>query len=162
MVRKTILCALGSGVLISAGAAFAQHGPGGMHGPPAGMPTGNMGNMGNMGTGNAGIGISTRDDARINSQALDNASATGIAHANSNSVLGGTSGTSSLTGLTAGMAVMKNGAQIGTVERVVTNNHGVIVRVFVRGSSGQLFSLSPARLNLSGTTLTTTAMLRTH
>lgn len=159
MVRKAILCALASGAMISASAAFAQHGPGGMHGPPGGMPAGGMGNMG---AGNAGIGVSTRDMARINSQALDNASSTGIAHANSNSVLGGTSGTTSLTGLTTGMAVMQNGAQIGTVERVVTNHQGVIVRVFVRGSNGQLFSLSPNSLNLSGTTLTTTAMLRTH
>jgi hypothetical protein len=124
-----------------------------------GLPAGGMGNMG---AGNAGIGISTRDMARINSQAMDNASATGIAHANANSALGGTSGSTSLTGLTTGMAVMQNGAQVGTVERVVTNNHGVIVRVFVKGSNGQTFSLSPNSLNLSGTTLTTTAMLRAH
>lgn len=165
MLRKTVLCALASGALISAGSALA-HGPGGMHGPPGGMPGASMGNagglggMGNMGAGNAGIGMITRDEARANSQGAANASATGIAHANSNSVLAGTSGAKNLTGLTAGMVVLQNGIEIGTVQRVIANNHGVVVRVLVKGMNGQHFSLAPSSLALSGTTLTTTAMLR--
>lgn len=167
MVRKTLLWALASAALIPAG-ALAQHGPGGSHGPPGGM-----GNMGNSGMGNAGIGgmgnagaggigALTRDDARINSQGPANASATGIAHANGNSVLAGPSGATNLTGVTTGMAVLQNGIEVGTVQRVITNHQGVVVRVLVRGMNGQLFSLAPSSLMLSGTTLTTTAMLRMH
>jgi hypothetical protein len=54
-----------------------------------------------------GIGSTVRDDARINSQGATNASATGIAHANSNSVLSGTS-TSTTTNATT-RATTKHG-----------------------------------------------------
>jgi hypothetical protein len=170
MLRKAILCALASAAMIPASAALAQHGPGGGHGGGMGNAgglggtmghAGGMGNAGGLGIGNAGIGTLTRDDARINSQGAANASATGVAHANSNSVLAGTSGGTSLA-VTAGMPVLQNGIEIGTVQRVIANNHGVIVRVLVRGMNGQLFSLSPTSLAVAGTTLTTTAMLRTR
>jgi hypothetical protein len=173
MLRKAILCALASAAMIPASAALAQHGPGGGHGGPGGGMgnagglggtmgnAGGMGHAGGLGTGNAGIGMLTRDDARINSQGAANASATGIAHANANSVLAGTS-TGSTLAVTTGMPVLQNGIEIGTVQRVITNNHGVIVRVLVRSMTGQMFSLSPNSLALSGTTLTTTAMLRTR
>jgi hypothetical protein len=177
MVRKALFCALAAATMVSASAALA--GPGGGHGGNgggmgnagglggtmgnAGGMAGGMGNAGAMGNaGGMGIGTLTRDDARINSQGAANASATGIAHANSNSVLAGTSGMTTLTGVTTGMPVLQNGIEVGTVQRVITNNHGVVVRVIVRGMNGQTFSLSPTSLALSGTTLTTTAMLRTR
>jgi hypothetical protein len=106
------------------------------------------------------IGTLTRDQARMNSQGPANASSTGIAHANKNSVLSGTSGGTALTGVTAGMALMQNGSQLGTVQRVVTNGRGVITRVLVTGTNGRTYSLSPGSLSLNGGVLTTTATLR--
>ena len=174
--RATILRTLASAALICAGPALAQHGGG--HGQGAGAPAGagGMGNPGGMsgmhgggaGAGNAGgmsgglsdIGAQTREQARVNSQGSLHASPTGIAHANPNSVLAGTSGGTTLTGITTGMALMQNGTQVGAVTRVVTNNHGVIVRVLVQGTNGRIYSLSPNSLSLTGGTLTTTAMLR--
>jgi hypothetical protein len=133
-----------------------------------GRPAGNAGGMGNacgLGagpTGGSDIGMMTRDDARINSQGPANASPTGVAHANSNSVLAGSSGGTVLTGLVTGMAVIQNGVQIGTVQKIITNGRGIITRVLVRGAGGQLFSLSPTSLSLNGGILTTTAMLTRH
>jgi hypothetical protein len=167
MVRKLLVTALAA-TMIPMSPAIAQHGPGGMHGPPGGMPAGSMGNPGAMGnSGMSGmqggmndIGTLTRDQARMNSQGPANASPTGIAHANSNSVLAGTSGGTVLTGVTSGMALMQNGTQVGTVQRVVTNGQGVITRVLVTGTNGRTFSLSPSSLSLTGGVLTTTATLR--
>jgi len=103
-------------------------------------------------------GFAMRAQARANSQGPLHASATGIAHANQNSVLAGASTSTRLTGVTSGMAVLQNGTQIGTVQRVVTNGQGLIVRVLVRGASGRIFSLSPTQLSLSGGMLTTTGI----
>jgi hypothetical protein len=126
----------------------------------AGMGNSGMGNAGLGGGSGSSIGMMTRDDARINSQAPANASPTGIAHANVNSVLSGTtSGGTTLTGLIAGMPLMQNGVQIGSVQKIITNGKGVITRVLVRSISGQLFSLSPSSLNLTNGILTTTTML---
>lgn len=163
MHRRSILCAFAAAAIIPAGAALAQHAPGG--GPPGGMPSGAMGSPGGMHAGAQGdmnnVGIQTRDQARMNSQGPANASATGIAHANSNSVLSGTTtGGTTLTGVTTGMTLMQGTTQVGTVQRVVTNGQGVITRVVVTGTNGRTYSLSPSSLSLSGGVLSTTATLK--
>lgn len=175
MVRRSILCAFAAAAIIPAGGVLAQHAPGG--GPPGGMPSGAMGSPGGMSGGMQGgmsggmhggmqtdmnsIGVQTRDQARMNSQGPANASATGVAHANSNSVLAGTtSGGTTLTGITTGMALMQGTTQVGTVQRIVTNGKGVITRVMVTGTNGRTYSLSPHSLSLSGGVLSTTATLQ--
>jgi len=95
---------------------------------------------------------------RLNSQGAAHASATGIAHANQHSVLAGGSATT-VSGVSVGMPLMKNGTQVGTVYRVVTAN-GTIRRVLVQGTNGRIYSLSPSALVASGGALTTTASLR--
>lgn len=102
--------------------------------------------------------VAMNSQARMNSQGPLHASATGIAHANSHSVLAGTS-TTALTGVSVGMPLFSNGAQVGTVVRVVTAN-GVITRVLVQGTNGRIFSLAPRTLTASGGTVMTTATLR--
>jgi hypothetical protein len=131
-----------------------------------------MGNAGGLGGGGLGagglggpggmsdIGAFTREQARQNSQGPLHASPTGIANANENSVLAGTTGGRPLTGISTGMQVMKDGTQVGTVTRVVTNNQGIIVRVLIQGTNGRTYSLSPSSLSLTGGILTTTALLR--
>jgi hypothetical protein len=101
---------------------------------------------------------SMSSQARLNSQGPVHASATGIAHANSHSVLAGGSRTT-LTGVSVGMPLLSNGTQVGTVYRVVTAN-GVITRVLVQGTNGRIYSLSPSTLTASGGSVTTTATLR--
>lgn len=103
-------------------------------------------------------GASMSTQARANSQGPVHASATGIAHANSHSVLAGGS-TTRLTGVSVGMPLFNNGTQVGTVYRVVTAN-GVITRVLVQGTNGRIYSLSPSTLTASGGSVTTTATLR--
>jgi sporulation protein YlmC with PRC-barrel domain len=95
---------------------------------------------------------------RMNSQGPLHASATGIAHANSHSVLAGGS-TTELTGVSVGMPLFSNGTQVGTVYRVVTAN-GVITRVLVQGTNGRIYSLAPSTLTASGGSVTTNATLR--
>lgn len=96
--------------------------------------------------------------ARVNSQGPAHASATGIAHANQHSVLYGASRTT-LSGVSVGMPLFKNGTQVGTVYRVVSGN-GTVRRVLVQGTNGRIYSLSPSALVASGGSLTTTAALR--
>jgi len=86
------------------------------------------------------------------------ASATGIAHANSHSVLAGGSG-AALSGVSVGMPFYSNGTQVGTVYRVVTAN-GTITRVLVQGTNGRIYSLAPSTLTASGGSVSTTASLR--
>jgi sporulation protein YlmC with PRC-barrel domain len=200
MFRKTLLCALASAAMIPT-VAFAQHGGGpgggGGHGggPPAGagpgMGNGGVGGMGNIGglgggmgspglgaVGHGGLGDTARDQARMNSQGPANASPTGIAHANSNSVLSGASSTGtsarldrmfpgtrttttiasgSLTGLTTGMTLTSNGMAVGTVQQIRTTGTGSVAVVIVRGTNGGLFAVPANKLMLSGGTLSTTA-----
>lgn len=105
-----------------------------------------------------GASLSNSGHARLNSQGPMHASATGIAHANSHSVLAGSAG-STLTGVSVGMPLLSNGTKVGTVTRVVASN-GVIERVFVQGTSGRTYSLSPRTLSASGGTLTTSVAVR--
>jgi hypothetical protein len=100
----------------------------------------------------------TATQARLNSQGPAHASATGIAHANQHSGLAGGSATT-VSGVSVGMPLMKNGTQVGTVYRVVTAN-GTIRRVLVQGTNGRIYSLSSSALVASGGALTTTASLR--
>lgn len=164
MFRNTMICALAGATMMTAAPALAQRGPLGGGGPPAGVggmiggPSG-MGSMGGMNS----IGLETRDAARVNSQGPVNASTTAIGRANANSVLSGTSTTTTpLTGVTTGMALSQNGTQVGTVTRVSTNGRGVITRVLVRGTNGQIYSVAPSTLTLSGGTLSTSTTLRTR
>ena len=110
----------------------------------------------------AGIKTSTTtlmsSQARMNSQGPVHASAVGIAHASSHSVLAGGSRTT-LTGVSVGMPLLSNGTQVGTVYRIVTAS-GVITRVLVQGTNGRIYSLSPSTLTASGGSVTTTATLR--
>jgi len=186
MFRKTILCALAGAVMIPA-AALAQHGGGGGGGGHGGAPGGMgdaMGNAGGLGggMGNAGLGggmgrdglgDTARDEARMNSQGPANASATGIAHANSNSVLSGTSAgldrmfpgtrttstvaSGSLAGLTTGMTLMSNGMAVGTVQQIRTAGNGSVAVVIIKGTNGGLFAVPANKLMLSAGTLSTSA-----
>jgi sporulation protein YlmC with PRC-barrel domain len=165
----------------------AGQGRGGGGGPPAGVG-GGMGNAGGLGGGIGGgfgnsglggasnIGITTRDASRINSQGPANASATGIAHANSNSVLSNASITNlnrifpgtrttttvssgALAGLTTGMTLMSNGTAVGTVQQIRTTGNGSVAVVIVQGTNGGFFAIPANKLTLSGGTLSTTARL---
>ena len=171
MSRKLILTALTSAAILCGGQALAEGGPGGGHGgPPSGA--GGMGNAGGfgqggpMGMGNAGgnndFGMMTRDNARLNSQGPANASATGIANANANSVLAGMTATNrvkngALAGVTTGMSVMSNGAVVGTVAQIRMAGNGSVALVLVKTSDGRIFPVPANKLTLSGTMLTTTA-----
>jgi hypothetical protein len=108
---------------------------------------------------NTSTNVAMSSQARLNSQGPAHASATGIAHANSHSVLAGAAGGTALTGVSVGMPLLSNGTQVGTVYRVVTAN-GTITRVLVQGTNGRIYSLAPATLTASGGSLTTTATLR--
>jgi hypothetical protein len=140
---------------------------------------GNAGGLGNMGSmrGGSDFGISTRDASRINSQGPANAAATGIAHANQNSVLAGSTTTTgidrmfpgtratatvrtgTLSGLTTGMTLMSNGTAVGTVQQIRTTGNGSVAVVIVRGTNGALFAVPATKLSLNGGTLSTTARL---
>jgi hypothetical protein len=160
-------------------AAMAQHGHGGGGGPPGGMPggggmgnAGGMGGIGGMGPGSMGglgnsgtnVGVTTRDASRINSQGPAYASPTGIAHANQNSVLAGTSTTTrvtsgTLSGLGNGMTLFSNGTAVGTVQQIRTTGNGSVAVVVVKGTNGGLYAVPANKLSLSGGTLSTTARL---
>jgi len=135
---------------------------GGLYAVPANKLTFNSGTLSTtarLNGINASPNVTASSQGRLNSQGPVHASATGIAHANSRSVLAGASGRTTLTGVSVGMPLISNGTQVGTVYRVVTAN-GVVTRVLVQGSNGRIFSLAPSSLAVSGGTVTTTAMLR--
>jgi sporulation protein YlmC with PRC-barrel domain len=102
--------------------------------------------------------IASNSQGRLNSQGPLHASATGIAHANARSVLaGGAVMTSALPGLTTGLTVnTSTGTTLGRVSRVVVGTDGTIRQVIVTSSTGQVFTLSPAMLSISGGVVTTT------
>lgn len=181
MRRKLILTALASAAILCGGQALANGGPGGGGGGGhgggpgggGGMGMGNsggfgpggpggMGNMGGMGGMGSDFGASMRGDARANSQGPDHASATGIAHANENSVLAGTTATNRVTsgalaGVTSGMPVYSNGTLVGTVQQIRMAGNGSVALVLVKASNGGLYPVPAAKLSLSGGTLSTTA-----
>jgi hypothetical protein len=130
----------------------------------AGSPGGGIGNAGGFGGGMSDVGITTRDQARLNSQGPANASATGIAHANQNSVLAGTGTTTTVTsgalaGLTAGTTLFSNGTAVGTVQQIRTTGKGSVAVIVVKGTNGGLYTVPASKLSLSGGTLSTSARL---
>ena len=97
---------------------------------------------------------------RANSQGAFHASTTGIAHANSHSVLATAAGSLALSGITSGTAVYNSsGTQIGTVSRVFTSSGGTITRLQVRGTNGRLYTYSSAAFSMNGGNLTTSARI---
>jgi len=132
-----------------------------------------MGNAGGFGTGMGNpvpggmsdMGSTMRDQGRLNSQGPAHASATGIAHANANSVLAGTTATTTVTagplaGLTTGVTLMSNGSAVGTVQQIRMTGNGSVAVVVVKGTNGGLFAIPANKLTFSGGTLTTSARLR--
>ena len=175
MGHKRILTLLATATLIPA-AALAQHGPGGgMGGPPSGMGgPGNVGGFGQGGPFGAGgpggmggisdMGSTMRDMGRMNSQGPANASATGIAHANQNSVLAGTTATTTATsgplaGLAAGTTLYSNGTAVGTVQQIRVTGRGTVAMVVVKGTDGGLYAVPANKLTYTSGTLSTTARL---
>jgi hypothetical protein len=188
MHRKLILTAFASAAILCGGQALAAGGPGGGGGGGGGGPggggghgggmgdhgggmgdmggIGNAGGMGHDGVGdmddmnrNGGIG---RDDARINSEGPEHASPTGIAHANENSVLAGTTATNRvasgpLAGVATGMNVFSNGMLVGTVQQVRIAGNGNVALVLVKGTNGGIFPVPANKLSLANGTLSTTA-----
>lgn len=180
MMHKLILCAVASAAMIPAVAvAQGRGGGGGGGGPPAGVGGGmgnagglggGMGNAGGLGTGNGGLGsmnnsfgIETRNASRINSQGANYASPTGIAHANQNSVLAGSSTTTvtsgALSGLTTGMTLYSNGTAVGTVQQIRTTGNGSVAVAIIKGTNGGFYAVPASKLSLSGGTLSTSARL---
>lgn len=106
-----------------------------------------------------GTNVSTKSKALQNSQGPANASPNGIAHASPNSVLArGAVQSSTLPGLTTGLVVNNtSGTQVGTVSRVITGPNNTIRAVVVKTSSGQLVTLPPSSLTISGSVVTTTS-----
>jgi len=103
-------------------------------------------------------GASGMAQGRANSQGPLHASATGIAHANSHSVLASAAGGLALSGITSGTAVFNSsGTQVGTVSRVFTTRSGTITRLQVRGANGRLYTYSSSAFSLNGGNLTTSA-----
>lgn len=173
MSRKLILTMLSGAAILCASPALAQRGGGGGGaghggggggggmGNAGGLGLGVSGGLGNMG-GMNGMGLSNREDARINSQGLANASATGVAHANANSVLAGTTASASVTsgplsGVTDGMTVYSNGTAVGTVQQIRMAGNGSVALVLVKGTNGGLFPVPAGKLTLTNGTLMTSA-----
>lgn len=174
MVSKVILCLLAGAAMIPA-VAQAQRGGGG---PPAGVggmgnaggfgaggPGGNGGGFGNSGLGGiSDTGSSMRDQGRLNSQALDHASPTGIDHANQNSVLAGTAAVRTVTngplvGLTSGTTLFSGGTAVGTVQQIRTTGNGSVAVVVVKGTNGGFYAVPANKLTFSGGTLSTSMRL---
>jgi hypothetical protein len=98
-----------------------------------------------------------------NSQGPYHASATGVLHSNSHSVLKGTTVVGgSLNGLTKGMTVVDvNGNTVGTVTRINTASGGRVVNVLMKSSThARTIPLSPTVLSVSGGVVTTTSLRR--
>jgi hypothetical protein len=175
-MSRPILMTFAAMTMLAAAPAIAQHGPGGSHGGGGAGAAG-----GNATGGPAGAAL----DARMNSMGPANASPNGIAHANSNSVLGdgttttttranarakldaafpGTKGkakvtSGSLSGLSAGTTLLSNGTAVGTVEQIRTSNDGTARVVLVQTANGRLFPIPANKLTYANGTLTTTARL---
>lgn len=109
----------------------------------------------------AGVNGSTSAMAqgRANSQGPYHASPTGIAHANSHSVLaGGAVASTTLPGLTTGLTVQNSaGTSLGTVSRVVTDSSGNIRMVYVTSPGGHTYAVAPSSLSISGNVVTTSS-----
>jgi len=140
-------------------------GPGnaGGFGPGGPFGAGGPGGIGGIG-GPGSMGSTMRDLGRMNSQGPANASPTGIEHANQNSVLAGTTPTTSvrsgaLAGLTTGTTLFSNGTAVGTVQQIRTTGNGSVAVVIVKGTNGGLYPVPANKLTFSGGTLSTSVRL---
>jgi hypothetical protein len=107
-----------------------------------------------------GIGSEVRDLARANSGGAENANEKALEKANENSVLFNSTTVTSgaLSGLTVGQTVTgTSGTALGTVQRIVTSKDGTVRVVFVTGTNGRSYALSPSTLSLSNGVLVTTS-----
>jgi hypothetical protein len=158
MFRKTILCALAGAATIMTGAAVAKPGGGGGHGMGA-----LHANAHGLAVAPHGLGVRPARVGRIHSQGPYHASATGILHSNSHSVLKGTTVVGgSLDGLTRGMTVVDiNGNTVGTVRGINAASGGRVVNVLVKSStSARTIPLSPKTISVTGGVATTTSLRR--
>jgi sporulation protein YlmC with PRC-barrel domain len=91
------------------------------------------------------------------SQGPNHASTTGIAHANSHSVLaGGAVASTALPGLATGLTVQSStGTTLGTVTQVVTDSSGNVRLVVVTSPTGEIFRLAPTTLTMNGDVVVT-------
>lgn len=157
MLRTSIFRALAGAATLAATPAMAAPGGGGGHG---------MGAMHANAHGLAAphaVAVPHTNTGRLKSQGPVHASATGIAHANSHSVLKGTTVVGGpIAGLTKGMTVVDaNGNTVGTVSRINTASGGRVVNVLVKSSTGaRTIPLSPSTMTVSGGVATTTSLKR--
>ena len=158
MFYRALIVAGASAAIAVAGPAIAQR-HGGSGGPPMGAGPRAHGPSMNMPSATVGTSANVNSQATLHSQGPANASATGIMHANSNSVLArGAVSSSTLTGLKTGLTVNNSsGTSIGTVSQVITGSDGSIRAVVVTGTNGQTFRLAPSTLSISGDIVTTTS-----
>lgn len=162
MFYRALIVAGASTAIALAGPAVAQR-HGNTIGPPTGVGAGAGARGQSMTMPSATVGTS----ANVSSQATEhsegpaNASATGISHANSNSVLArGSVSSSTLPGLTTGLTVNNSsGTSIGTVSQVITGTDGSIRAVVVTSPTGQTFRLPPSSLSISGNVVTTSSTM---
>jgi hypothetical protein len=185
MIQKILIATLATAAIAFAGPAIAGPGHAGA-GAGANVSAGAMGGPSSAGMNagmNAGLNAGVNSQGSLNaspnsalnrnttttttinpaagvSQGPANASTTGIAHANSHSVLaGGQVASSTLPGLTTGLTVQSSGGTtLGTVSQVVTDSSGNIRLVIVTTSTGQMLRLSPTSLSISGGVVTTTSI----
>jgi hypothetical protein len=173
MIRTIFTATLAGTALALAAPALAApggHGGGGGMGAGAGANvnagamTGPSATAINHANVNAGLNApttttTTTTNPAVNvSQGPNHASTTGIAHANSHSVLaaGSVPGTS-LPDLTTGLTVnTSGGTALGTVSQVVTGSDGSIRMVIVTSPTGQTYRLPASSLSISGGVVTTT------
>jgi hypothetical protein len=156
MLRKTFLATIAGTALICAGAVAAKPGGGNGHGMGGSMAVHGHAGMHGMTVHPASLG-------RVNSQGPYHASATGVLHANSHSVLKGTTVVGGpIDGLTKGMTVVDvNGNTVGTVRGINTASGGRVVNVLVKSSTtARTIPLSPTTLSVSGGVATTTSLRR--
>ena len=185
MSYKSLMAAA---AIVVAAPAFAQGHGGGAGGPPGGAPPAGANSQGSVNASPNSMGhaddnmqstpqastptptvtttmpttntnVSTKSKALENSQGPANASPTGIAHANENSVLArGAVASSTLPGLTTGLVVNNStGTQVGTVTKVITGPNNTIRAVVVTTTSGKVVTLAPSTLTISGNIVTTTS-----
>jgi len=176
MFRKSLAVLAGSAAIIVAAPAVAA--PGGAHGGgPSANANVNAG-MGSMGATHASPNSSLNrtmsptttgttsynpnSPAAQNSQALQHASPTAIAHANQNSVLarGALDATSpQLANLATGLNVQNSGGtMLGTVTNIIYGPNNTTIRaVVVTSATGQTYTLPANTLTVSGGVVTTTS-----
>jgi hypothetical protein len=107
----------------------------------------------------SGANYSASSQGAVHSQALQHASPTAIAHANSNSVLArGAVSSSTLSGLNTGLAVeTSSGTTLGTVSQIITGPNNMVRAVVVTSATGQTYTLPANSLSVSGGIVTTTS-----